>query len=145
MRLSILSTASVAMICSTLVMGAARAETMKFHADLTASAETPATTSKGTGKAEITYDTADKKLSWTVTYADLSGPATAGHFHGPAPAGKSAGVAVPFAGDLKSPIKGSATLTDAQAKDLEAGEYYVNVHTAENKAGEIRGQVMPVK
>ena len=39
------------------------------------------------------------------------------------------------------PIKGSATLTDAQAADLEAGKYYVNVHTAANKDGEIRGQI----
>ena len=40
-----------------------------------------------------------------------------------------------------SPIKGSATLTDAQAADLDAGKYYVNIHTAANKGGEIRGQI----
>ena len=32
-------------------------------------------------------------------------------------------------------------LTDAQAEELMAGKWYVNIHTAANKAGEIRGQV----
>ena len=40
-----------------------------------------------------------------------------------------------------SPLKGEATLTDAQAADLQAGKYYFNIHTAANKGGEIRGQV----
>jgi len=35
----------------------------------------------------------------------------------------------------------SATLTDAQAADLLAGRYYINIHTAANSGGEIRGQV----
>ena len=43
---------------------------------------------------------------------------------------------------LVSPLKGEATLTDAQAADLAAGKWYFNVHTAANKGGEIRGQVM---
>ena len=84
-----------------------------------------------------------KKLSWKGTYSDLSGPATAAHFHGPGPSGKNAGVMVPiFQGDAaKSPFEGSATLNDAQAKALMDGEMYVNIHTAANKGGEIRGQV----
>jgi hypothetical protein len=48
---------------------------------------------------------------------------------------------VPFEGSLASPIKGSATLTEAQAADLLAGKYYINIHTAAHKGGEIRGQV----
>ena len=95
------------------------------------------------GEVTATYDTASKKLSWKGSYSDLSGPATAAHFHGPAAAGKNAGVAVPiFAGGAaKSPFEGSATLTDAQAKELMGGEWYANIHTANNKAGEIRGQM----
>ncbi len=85
---------------------------------------------------------ATKTLTWTVTYSGLSGPVTAGHVHGPAAPGANAGVLVPFSGDLASPIKGSATLTDAQISDLEAGKLYVNLHTADNKPGEIRGQLM---
>ena len=71
----------------------------------------------------------------------MTGPVTAGHFHGPAAAGANAGVVVPFAGSLASPITGSATLTDPQIADLKAGKWYVNLHTAANPGGEIRGQV----
>ena len=119
------------------------AETVNFKASLTTAQEVPPTQGAGKGQVTATYDTASKKLSWKGTYSDLSGPATAAHFHGPATAGKNAGVAVPiFAGGAaKSPFEGSATLTDAQAKELMAGEWYANIHTANNKAGEIRGQV----
>jgi hypothetical protein len=96
---------------------------------------------KGSGALNATYDTATKKLTYTATYKDLSGPATAAHFHGPADAKANAGVVVPVSGAMASPLKGEATLTDAQAADLAAGKWYFNVHTAANKGGEIRGQV----
>lgn len=124
-----------------LAAGPALAETMAMKATLNGASEVPATTTKGSGTAAINFDSASKKLSWKVTYAGLSGPATAGHFHGPAEAGKNAGVAVPIANIATSPVEGSATLTDAQAADLMAGKYYVNIHTKDHPGGEIRGQV----
>jgi len=113
----------------------------KLKATLGSASEVPANTSAGKGTADIDYDAASKKLTWKLTYSGLSGPATAAHFHGPAEAGKNAGVAVAIPGATASPAEGSATLTDAQAADLLAGKYYVNVHTAANPGGEIRGQV----
>jgi hypothetical protein len=119
--------------------GPAFAEKMK--ATLDGKSETPPNASAGTGTADIDFDAATKKLTWKLTYSGLSGPATAAHFHGPAEAGKNAGVAVAIPNAGTSPAEGSATLTDAQAADLVAGKYYVNVHTAANPGGEIRGQV----
>jgi CHRD domain len=113
----------------------------KMKATLDGKSEVPPNASAGKGAADIDYDAASKKLSWKVTYSGLSGPATAAHFHGPAEAGKNAGVAVAIPNATSSPAEGSATLTDAQAADLMAGKYYVNVHTAANPGGEIRGQV----
>ena len=113
----------------------------KMKATLDGKAQVPPNTSAATGTADIDYDPASKKLSWKLTYSGLSGPATAAHFHGPAAAGANAGVAVPIP-NTASGSEGSATLTDAQAADLVAGRYYVNVHTEANKGGEIRGQVM---
>ena len=113
----------------------------KMKATLDGASEVPPTTSAGKGTADIDYDAATKKLSWKLTYSGLSGPATAAHFHGPAGATEKAGVAVAIPNATSSPVEGSATLTDAQAADLVAGKYYVNIHTAANPGGEIRGQV----
>ena len=104
--------------------------------------EVPAIDTKGSGMLNATYDTASKKLTYTVTYKDLSGPATAAHFHGPADAKSNAGVVVPVKEMTPGTLKGEATLTDAQAADLQGGKWYFNIHTEKNKPGEIRGQVM---
>ena len=116
------------------------AASMTFKANMDGKSEVPPNDSKGTGTVTATYDTDSKKLTWKGSYKDLSGAATAAHFHGPAAAGKNAGVLVPIA-PATSPLEGSATLTDDQAKALMSGDVYVNVHTAANKGGEIRGQL----
>ena len=117
------------------------AETISFKADLKASGAVPPNDSKGTGAVTATYDTASKKLTWKGNYSGLTGPATMAHFHGPAEPGKNAGVAVPITPST-SPFENSANLTDAQAADLLAGRWYVNVHTAAHPGGEIRGQLV---
>jgi hypothetical protein len=122
-----------------LTVGIAQADQMKFNAVL---APGPGVTSSGKGTATATLDTAAKTLTWDVDYSGLSGPATAAHIHGPADPGANAPIVVPFTGNLASPIKGSATLTDAQIAQLEAGKWYVNIHTEANKPGEIRGQLI---
>jgi hypothetical protein len=131
---------AVAIAASFGLGAAASAEVLKMKADLSAASEVPPANSPGKGTADITYDTASKKLSWKLDYTGLTGPATMAHFHGPAAAGVNAGVKVPIP-DPKSGTEGSATLDDAQAKDLMDGKYYVNVHTDANKGGEIRGMV----
>ena len=131
--------ATLALSAAVAFAGPAFADKMK--ATLDGKSEVPPTTTEGKGTADIDYDPASKKVSWKLTYSGLSGPATAAHFHGPAEAGKNGGVAVAIPNAGSSPAEGSATLTDAQAADLLAGKYYVNVHTAANPGGEIRGQV----
>jgi hypothetical protein len=97
---------------------------------------------KGTGSVQAMLD--GKTLTYSASYKDLTGPAVAAHFHNaPAPGGN--GPPVVPAVVSPSPIKGTATLTDAQIADLNAGKWYFNVHTAANPGGEIRGTVTPAK
>ena len=119
-----------------------------YKAELYAANEVPPVSGAGKGTAMLTLDPTTKQLSWTVKFSDLSGPATAAHIHGPAAVGANAGVAIPFDNVPKAAsgeIKGSKVLTDAQIADLDAGKFYVNIHTEANKGGEIRGQVRPDK
>jgi hypothetical protein len=131
-----------ALTAALLASAPALAEVVNYTADLKASNEVPPVNSPGSGTVEATYDTATKKLTWTINYSGLTGPASAAHFHGPAAATANAPPVVPLSGSLASPIRGEATLTDAQAADLQGGRLYFNVHTAANTGGEIRGQVM---
>jgi hypothetical protein len=90
---------------------AAHAETIALKADLKGANEVPPNASPATGKAEATLNTDTRVLTWTVTYANLTGPAVGAHFHGPSEAGKNAGIALPFK-TVQSPIEGTATLTE---------------------------------
>ena len=142
MRIQSMSPMLSAIVVSTAFLFAspAMADIVKYKATLDGSQQSPPVTTKGKGTATFSFDTTKKKLTWNVKYSGLSGPAVAAHIHGPADMGANADPVIPFK-KLKSPIKGSATLTDAQAADLAAGKYYVNVHTKANPDGEIRGQI----
>lgn len=120
----------------------AAAETFELKAELKGSNQVPPNTSTGTGSLVLTFDPAERKLSWKGSYSGLTGPVTAAHFHGPAAEGRNAGIALVIATNGLSPsFEGSALLSPAQVADLLAGRWYVNLHTAAYPAGEIRGQV----
>jgi hypothetical protein len=142
MKMTILRSSLAALACTAVLAFASPsiAANVSLKADLKGASEVPPVDSKGTGSVTATFDTASKKLSWKGSVTGLSGPATAAHFHS-GEAGKNGAVVVPIAGADKGSFEGSATLTDAQAEELMAGKWYVNVHTAANKGGEVRGQV----
>jgi hypothetical protein len=140
-KLLLASVSAMSLAACLTAASPALAETVTLKASLAAAQEVPPNDSAGTGAVTITYDTGSKKLAWDGTYSGLSGPATAGHFHGPADPGKNAGVVIPITDAKTSPFKGTADLTDAQAADLMAGKWYVNIHTDAHKGGELRGQV----
>src|SRR5262249_7903979 len=73
---------------------AAVAETITYKAVLNAQNQPTPNDSKGTGRAEATYDTSSKTLTWTINCDGLTGPATMVHFPGPAAPGANAGGAL---------------------------------------------------
>jgi hypothetical protein len=128
--------------------GLALAAPMSFQVPLTGAQQVPPVQTTGSGTANLTYDPASRVVTWSITYTGLSSPVTMAHFHGPAEPGKNASVLVWLSkqgSPVESPIKGEATLTPEQAQQFTAGEWYVNVHTRDHPAGEIRGQVTPPK
>ncbi len=80
------------------------------------------------------------RLTWRLAFAKLSGRAAAAHIHS-GKVGKAGRVLVALCGPCRSGQRGSATISHAQLRTIRAGGTYVNVHTAKNAAGEIRGQV----
>jgi hypothetical protein len=79
-------------------------------------------------------------LKWKLTFAKLTGPASAAHIH-MAAKGKAGAVVVPLCGPCTSAVTGTATITPALLAAFNKHLLYVNVHTAKNPNGEIRGQL----
>jgi hypothetical protein len=145
--LRILAAAPAAALALAGLAGAAsQADTYTLSASLGARFEVPkpagvptGATGSFTGKAvELENDRA--RLTWRLSFAKLSGRALAAHIHGARP-GKAGGVLAPLCGPCRSGQRGTATITHAQLRTIRRGAAYVNVHTAKNAAGEIRGQL----
>jgi hypothetical protein len=133
---------SLALISLLALPQPAMAETVKLKADLKASEEVPPTDSSGAGTADVTLDTDANKVSWKVTYENLTGDATAAHFHGPAKVGANAPPAVDISGNIN---EGSADVTADQLQMIREGNTYINIHTEKYPDGEIRGQVLQIE
>lgn len=97
----------------------------------------------GTFTATVTKAGAATTLSWRLTFARLTGRAGSAHIH-VGRRGRAGPVAVALCGPCRSGVRKTVTLQRSVIAALEAGRAYVNVHTARNPAGEIRGQIAPV-
>ncbi len=127
-----------------------------FTATLTGAAEVPPVTTTATGSAGFTATIGPSTtvVSYSATVTDLSGPASAAHIHGPADDTTAAGVIVPLqivnGGTSGAIISGSFQSTgnanisiDSLLVLLRNGNAYINIHTAANPDGEIRGKISP--
>ena len=118
-----------------------------FTASLTAAQEVHVVApDTATGSATLTLTAAG--LAFNVTVEGLSGSIAAAHFHNAA-AGVDGGIVRTITGDFTGNTAtglwtsaDTESLTDALIAELLAGNLYLNVHTAANGAGEIRGQVI---
>jgi CHRD domain len=145
------TTVRLAPLISLLLLVAAapvQAATFTFTAVLTSGQEPPPNTndSKAFGVAFVTFNVETEELCFSISYDEalLTSGETNAHFHAPAPPGENAGVVVqlPTPG---SPKNGCETpdLTEDLRRALFRGLWYINIHTANNPGGEIRGQVIP--
>ena len=120
-------------------IGVASAEDVSVK--LTGAEETPAVTTSATGEGKITIGK-DMSVKGSVKTKGITG--TAAHIH-EAPAGKAGPPVITLmkSGDDTWSVPEGAKLTEEQYKAFKDGNLYVNVHSAEHKPGEIRGQLKP--
>ena len=109
-----------------------------FVATLTGSQETPPNNSTATGRATLLLSPDEKTARVSLTFNGLSSAQTDAHIHGPAIPGVSAPPVFPMPLGQISDFQ--INLTPAQVQDLKNGLLYVNVHSSNFPAGEIRGQ-----
>jgi hypothetical protein len=85
----------------------------------------------------------DKAVSGSVTVSGLE--PTMAHIHEGAAPNANGPVIVPLAktADNVWSVPAGAKLSDSQFESFKKGNLYVNVHSATNKGGEIRGQMKP--
>lgn len=119
-----------------------------FRSALTAGAAVPKPTgvragARGTFTVTVSKQGAKYVATFKLSYANLTGKAVAAHIHKGRP-GKAGPVLAPLCGPCISGKSGKVTISSAAETAIEAGATYVNIHTAKNAAGEIRGQVKKV-
>ena len=117
---------------------------LPFTVLMNGASEVPEVTTEGTAIGTLSLE--GTNLTYNINFSGLSAPATAAHIHAPATATNSTGVAVPFSAPASTSgtIAGTAGLTPDQVADIVNGMAYVNIHTTNNPAGEIRGQIVPL-
>lgn len=126
-----------ALVLGLAVTGAGAQTAYTFVLD--GSQEVPAVATSAIG---VGFATLDASNNLTVTIQHNVTPAvTMAHIH-QAPAGSNGPVVFGFTVALTSPFSETFSLSAAQVLDLNAGNYYVNLHTAANPGGEIRGQIV---
>jgi hypothetical protein len=97
----------------------------------------------GVFSATITERRGKATIRWTLTFRRLSGPAVAAHIHRGKP-GVAGPVVVALCGPCRTGQNGRRVVDEDVVSGFPSRRYYVNVHTAKNPAGEIRGQLKRV-
>lgn len=103
--------------------------------------EVPPVATQATGSGAITVN-ADMSVSGSVTTTGVAG--TMAHIHvGRAGANGPPAITLTKTGDNAWAVPAGARLSEEQYKAYRAGELYINVHSAQYKGGEVRGQLIP--
>ena len=137
---------AVAGLLAAFAVAAPQRDAYELTANLKARFEVPTPQGVPTGATGLFTGTAAEqandraRVTWRLVFSHLSGRAMAAHIH-TGRAGRPGPVVVALCGPCRSGQRGTTSISHAQLRTIRAGRVYVNVHTAKNPAGEIRGQV----
>ncbi|MEQ1745669.1 MAG: CHRD domain-containing protein [Saprospiraceae bacterium] len=116
---------------------------LMFAAHLNGAQEVPAVTTSGEGLITVLIGADRKTMQIQGVVSNLSGPVTAAHLHAGLP-GVSGGVVLDLnAIRTGNKFAGEVGVSPTLLRQLLTTGIYVNVHTAMNPSGEIRGQLIP--
>lgn len=113
---------------------------VNLRATLRGANQIPSVNSRAIGVGRFSLNTRDNTLRFDIRFSGLSSAETSAHIHGPASTTENAGVL--FALPSGSPKTGTWNYPESVEADLLRGRTYVNVHSANFPAGEIRGQIV---
>lgn len=128
-----------------LTMPVANAATI-FVTTLAGTNEVPPNASPAFGFGKVVLNDAQTQITVDEDWFNLTAPATASHIHGPAAPGMNGPVLFPFMG-VPAATTGAIpeqvfAITPTQVAQLQAGLFYMNVHSSNFPGGEIRGQLL---
>ena len=104
--------------------------------------ENPPVTGEGYAIAHFTFDSATRVFTYAVTVNGLSpGLVTGSHIHRGA-IGVNGPIIHPFSLVGFTQVAGSITFSAEDVADLEAGRYYINVHSIAYPGGFARAQII---
>lgn len=109
---------------------------------LTPEQEVPSSNSNAIGLGLFQINASMDSIQYLVQMDNLSDEPTAAHFHN-GRLGENGGVVFDLSGNIFGNLMGSAyrPISPGLLSMILSGEAYINVHTAVNPAGEIRGQL----
>lgn len=153
--------AAAAALTTVISAAPASAQAITLTAVLSSGDETPALLSGAVGTAEVSVDTVARELAVTLNVFNFVTGTTAGHIHVgpkgvagpvvfnfPIPTGRTGDLALSFrvgiAAFVARPEIGILTIDDA-IQAVVGGNSYVNIHSTQSPAGEIRGQLTVVQ
>ena len=113
-----------------------------YNAALDGAQEVPPVATAARGWAVVRHDPTSNVVRIFVYHESPATPPTAAHLH-QGVTGSNGGVIFALTPAAPNAYTGTTTLTPAQAVALASSGTYINVHTAPNPGGEIRGQVVP--
>lgn len=143
--------AVLALACTLAFAAAAQAQTT-YVGVLTGGTEVPPVVTGATGNATVVLNAAQTQISISVQFQNLIGTYANSHIHGPAPAGSNAAVKWGFGGVAAGWVFSNANrdgtisnflaaVVPADVVNLNAGQFYVNIHSTSFPGGELRAQL----
>lgn len=130
-------------------VGSAYGNLIHYSVTLDGTQEPIPSGSPATGLASLTLDDVAETLAVDLSFSGLTAPSTNAHIHCCAPPGVAGPVIIPFipAGFVIGTTSGTFShvfaLAPGQVAQIESGLSYINIHTGNFPAGEIRGQIVP--